>query len=192
VLENSFDRGDEIDADKAAVFYTQKAGYSPATLADFLVRLDDRNKNQAERNGLFASHPESRERIDKVRTAAAGMKGATGDARYKQNVNYTAVPITSIAAVEKGASGLTGPAATAGKEDKAKDKDKKSDEPKKGFGVGALKQTVAPEKQSAQVTGSGGSRGLGPDRAAKGGANPAVVKVAVTDAELVAFKKALA
>ena len=59
VLENTFDRGDEIDADKASVQYTQKAGYAPATLADFLTRLDERNKDQAERNGLFASHPET-------------------------------------------------------------------------------------------------------------------------------------
>jgi predicted Zn-dependent protease len=192
VLENSFDRGDELDADKASVVYTQKAGYSPVTLADFLTRLDARNQNQAERNGLFASHPETKERIDKVRTAAAGMKGAAGDARYKQNVKYTAVPITSIAAVEKGASGLTGSGGAAKTDDNSKDK-KSAEAPKKqGFGIGALKQTVAPEKQSAQVTASGGSRGLGADRAAKGGSNPAVVKVAVSDAELAAFKKALA
>lgn len=190
VLENSFDRGDEIDADKASVMYAQKGGYSPATLADFLARLDDRNKNQAERNGLFASHPETRERIEKVRTAAAGMKGATAEARYKQNVKYTAVPITSIAAVEKGASGLTGSTGTGGKDDKSKGK-QSAEAPKQGFGAGALKQTVAPEKQSAQVTASGGSRGLGADRAAKGGANPAIVRVAVSDAELAAFRKAL-
>jgi predicted Zn-dependent protease len=59
VLENAFDRGDEIDADKASIQYTQKAGYGSAMLADFLTRLDDRNKDQPERNGLFASHPET-------------------------------------------------------------------------------------------------------------------------------------
>jgi len=177
VLENAFDRGDEIDADKASVQYTLKAGYASATLADFLTRLDERNQNQAERNGLFASHPETKERIDKIRQVAGAKPGAAGAARYKQNVKYTVVPIASIAAVE-------GPA-TAGK---------KAEEPKKkGFGVDSLKQTVAPEKQTAQVSASGGSRGLGADRAAKGGSNPAIVKVAaLTDAEVAAFKKALA
>jgi predicted Zn-dependent protease len=177
VLENAFDRGDEIDADKASVQYTQKAGYTSATLADFLTRLDERNKNQAERNGLFASHPETKERIDRIRQVAGAKPGATGAARYKQNVKYTAVPITSIAAVEG--------SAPAGK---------KAEEPKKkGFGVDSLKQTVAPEKQTAQVSASGGSRGLGADRAAKGGSNPAIVRVAaLTDAEVAAFKKALA
>ena len=170
VLENAFDRGDEIDADKASVQYTQKAGYASATLADFLTRLDERNQNQAERNGLFASHPETKERIDKIRQVAGARPGAAGAARYKQNVKYTVVPIASIAAVEG--------SATAGK---------KAEEPKKkGFGVDSLKQT-------AQVSASGGSRGLGADRAAKGGSNPAIVRVAaLTDAEIAAFKKALA
>jgi beta-barrel assembly-enhancing protease len=195
VLENAFDRGDEIDADRASITYAQKAGYSAGTLADFLTRLDERNQDQPARNGLFASHPETKERIDKVRAAAGPAKGATGEARFKQHVTYTAVPIAPIAAVESGASGLTGPTAPAGgKDDKSKDKDKKGETPKKGgFGIGALKQTVAREKQSAQVTASGGSRGVGPDRAAKGGGNPAVVRVpAISDGELAAFQKALA
>ena len=194
VLENAFDRGDEVDADKAAVQYTQKAGYASATLADFLTRLDERNKDQPERNGLFASHPETKERIDKIRQMAGAKRGANGEARYKQHIKYTAVPITAIAAVEAGAAGLTGSKApAAGKGDQGKEKDKKAEEPKKkGFGIGSLKQTVAPEKQTAQVSASGGSRGVGPDRAAKGGSNPSIVKVAtVTDAEVDAFKKAL-
>jgi predicted Zn-dependent protease len=194
VLENAFDRGDEVDADKAAVQYTQKAGYAPATLADFLTRLDERNKDQPERNGLFASHPETQERIDKIRQMAGAKRGANGEARYKQHIKYTAVPITAIAAVEAGAAGLTGSKApAAGKDDQGKEKDKKAEEPKKkGFGIDSLKQTVAPEKQTAQVSASGGSRGVGPDRAAKGGSNPSIVKVAtVTDAEVDAFKKTL-
>ena len=72
VLENAFDRGDELDADKEAVVLTQQAGYAPAALADFLIRLDDRNKDQAARNGLFASHPETKERIDKIKAASKG------------------------------------------------------------------------------------------------------------------------
>jgi predicted Zn-dependent protease len=194
VLENAFDRGDEIDADNASVQYTQKAGYASATLADFLTRLDDRNKDQPTRNGLFASHPETKERIDRIRQNSGTKSGAAGEARYKQHVKYAPVPITSIAAVEAGAAGLTGSTApAAGTDDKGTDKDKKADEPKKrGFGIGSLKQTVAPEKQTAQVSASGGSRGVGPDRAAKGGSNPSIVKVAtLTDAEVDAFKRAL-
>ena len=198
VLENAFDRGDELDADKASVEYTKKAGYASGTLADFLTRLDDRNKDQPARNGLFASHPETKERIDKIRQLAGAKSGATVDARYKQNVKYDATPITSIAAVTDGASGLTGSTTTnkdANKDGgKAADKDSdKKDEPKKkGFGLGNLKPSVAQENKSAQVSASGGARGVGPDRNAKGGSNPAVVKVTVTDAEVETFRKGVA
>ena len=97
-------------------------------------------------------------------------------------------------AVEAGSKGLTGSKAPdAAKDDKSKDTKAAAAPKKGGFGIGGLKQTVAPEKQSAQVSASGGSRGLGPDRAAKGGGNPAMVKVgAISDWELAAFQKALA
>src|SRR4029079_296290 len=51
VLENKFDRGDEMDADKVSVSLTDKAGYAPGTLAVFLNRLDERNKDQPAQNG---------------------------------------------------------------------------------------------------------------------------------------------
>ena len=194
VLENSFDRGDELDADKVSVDLTQKVGYASGSLGDFLARLDDRNKDQPEKNGLFASHPETKERIAKIKQMAAAKNGALVEVRYKSNVKYEPTPITSIAAVPDGASGLTGStksAEHAPKKDESKDAPK--EEPKKkGFGIGSLKQTVAPEKESAQVSASGGARGVGPDRAAKGGGNPAIVKTNVTVGELATFKQSIA
>jgi predicted Zn-dependent protease len=185
ILEGTFDRGDELDADKVSTQSGPKAGYAPL-LADFLARLDDRNKDVPTRNGLFASHPETKERIEKLRALSAPVKvAAQGQARYKANVHYEPTPITSIAAVPDGSSGLTG----GGKVDaKAKEEPPK----KKGFGLGGLTQTVAPEKKSAQVSASGGARGVGPDRDAKGGANPALVKVVVTPQEVESFQKAIA
>jgi predicted Zn-dependent protease len=185
ILEGAFDRGDELDADKASAQFAPKAGYAPM-LADFLARLDDRNKDQPERNGLFASHPETKERIEKLRQLAAAARVPTkGEVRYKANVTYQPTPITAIAAVPDGSAGLTG-----GKGDA---KTAKAEEPprKKGFGLGGLKQTVAPEKQSAQVSASGGARGVGPDRAAKGGGNPAIVKTQVSAAEIEEFRKGI-
>ena len=180
VLENNFDRGDELDADKVGVQLSQKAGYASASLGEFLTRLDERNKNQAEKNGLFASHPETRERIDKIRQmAASGAGTATVDARFKSNVKYQATPITSIAVATEGPAGAAKPA-------------EKPEEPKKkGFGVGALNKAVAPEKQSSQVSASGGARGLGADRAAKGGSNPALVRATVSASELQTFKQGI-
>jgi len=192
VLENKFDRGDEMDADKVSVTLTEKGGYSPGTLAAFLERLDDRNKDQPAQNGLFASHPETKERIAAIRKLAGAKTGPTVETRYKANIKYEPTPVTAIATVEDGASGLTG--STKPKDDKAADKskDKKEDPPKKGFGLGSLKPASSSERETAQVSASGGSRGLGPDRAAKGGGNPTVVKASVTDTELAAFKKGIA
>jgi predicted Zn-dependent protease len=197
VLENAFDRGDELDADKQSVQLTQAAGYVPRTLADFLTRLDERNKDQPARNGLFASHPETRERIDKIRQLAGAASGATVETRYHKIIAYEAPALTAIATVEDGAAGLVGSTNGAGTDkdkdkDKAKEKDAKDadqTQKKKGFGAGSLKETVAPENKSAQVSASGGARGLGPDRAAKGGSNPALVNVTVTEAEIAAFKR---
>jgi predicted Zn-dependent protease len=187
VLENSFDRGDELDADTVSVALTQKLGYASGALADFLARLDERNRDQPERNGLFASHPETKERIAKVR--AAGRPGAAVDARYRTHVKYEPTPITSIAVVADGASGLTGSTKPSG----SKDADAAKEEPKKkGFGLANLTKSAGSERQSAQVSASGGARGLGPDRAAKGGGNPALVRVSVTAAEVDAFRKGIA
>ena len=189
ILEGTFDRGDELDADKFAVTIAQKAGYASAALADFLTRLDDRNKDQPARNGLFASHPDTKERIQKIRQLAGSKPGAMGETRYAANIKYTAPPLTTIAVVADGAAGLTG--STKPADDKKKD-DEKKEEPKKGFGLGSLKKSTTADNQTAQVSASGGARGVGPDRAAKGGPNPAIVKVSVSAAEIAAFGKGIA
>ena len=179
VIENKFDRNDEMDSDKTGVTLAQKLGYAPNGLAQFLTRLDDRNKDTPAQNGLFASHPDTKARIDKVQSSA---KGALVEARYKSNIKYEPTEITKIATLVEGASGLAGSS-----------KEEKKEEPKKkGFGLGALTKTASSEKQTAQVSASGGARGVGPDRDAKGGSNPSVVKVAVTAAEVDAFKKGIA
>jgi beta-barrel assembly-enhancing protease len=184
VLENAFDRGDELDADKEGVLIVQKAGYAGAGLAEFLARLADRNKAQAEKNGLFASHPETQERIGKVKQLAGSKPGATVAARYASTIKYQPTEVTKIATVVEGSSGLTGG-------EKPKPEEKKAEEKKRGFGLGNLTKSVTGEKQSQQVAASAGARGVGADRMAKGGDNPNLVKVAVTPAEVTAFKKGI-
>jgi len=190
IIENAFDRGDELDADKVGIQMAQKLGYA-AALPDFLERLDARNKDSAERNGLFASHPDTKERIDKGRQiGAAGKTAALVEARYKGTVKYEAPALTSIAVVQEGSAGLAG---SGGKASAKKDDEEKKEEPKKrGFGLNALKGGTGQEKQSTQVSASGGARGLGADRAAKGGGNPALVKVTVNAGDVDAFKKGIA
>jgi predicted Zn-dependent protease len=185
IIENAYDRGDELDADKVSVELIPKAGYKAGTIGDFLTRLAERNNSQKERNGLFASHPETKERITKIgQLAAAAKTTALVEARYKSNIKYEPTDITAISTVTEGSAGLAGG---------TKEPEKKEEPPKRGgLGLGSLKQTVAPEKQTAQVSASGGARGVGADRAAKGGSNPNPVKVAVSSPEVEAFKKGIA
>ncbi len=185
IVENAFDRGDEMDADRLSVQLTQKSGYAAGTLGGFLTRLTDRNKDAQERNGLFASHPETRDRITAIgRLAASAKTTALAKARYDANVKYEPTPITSIAVVTEGSAGLTG----SGSKEPAK---KEEPKPRTGLGLTALKPTATQEKQSAQVSASGGARGLGADRAARGGSNPRVVNVTVSAAEITEFRKGI-
>lgn len=195
VIENSFDRGDENEADTVGIALAGRAGYEPAGLADFLTTLAERNKGQKERNGLFASHPETRERIDRARKQAASHNGshALVAARYRTQVQFESKDLAEVPQAPGGAAGLAG-GSGASKAETTKPEDKPAEEPpkKKGFGLSTLKKTLTPSGQSAQVSASGGARGVGPDRNAKGGSNPAIVTVAVTPTELAAFKKGIA
>ena len=184
VLENKFDRGDEMDADKVSVSLTEKAGYAPGTLAAFLTRLDERNKDQPAQNGLFASHPETKERIDAIKKLAGAKTGATVEARYKENIKYEPTPVTAIAT----GRGRRRRAHRIDRQDQGH-QGRKERGAEEGLRPRRAEAGVGPERQTAQVSASGGSRGLGADRAAKGGGNPGVVKTTVSDADLAAFKK---
>ena len=185
-----YGRNEELEADQLGVVLANKAGYDPKGLGGFLTELTSRNKGAAEKQGLFASHPEMKERLDKLAKIIADQKlTATvllAD-RYRANITYTPAAQTEITQVAAGTSGLAGGT----KEEPKKDETKKDDPPapkKRGFSLGGLVKPGGEEKQSAQVTGSGGSRGVDTERGAKGGSNPTIVVVALTPAEIAQFK----
>ena len=189
VVMAGFGRAEELEADQKGVVLSDDVGYAPGGLGAFLQMLSDRNKASTEKQGLFASHPEMKERLDKLAKKIQSDKlasTATVQERFTKHVTYKPVAITAIATVEAGSAGLAG----GGKPEEKTDA--KAEEPKKkrGFGLGRL---VAPsndgEKKSAENTASQGSRGVDTERNAKGGANPRPVLVTVTAADLTAFKK---
>jgi len=198
VFENRFDRGDEMAADKIGVRVANKGGYNPAGLSSALQKLADRNKDEKEPNGLFASHPQLSERIAAIGKLIKDEKlGSTAnvDARYSKTITFTVPPTTAIAMVDRGARGLTGSSekAAPAKDDEKASSEKKKDEPKKsGLGLGGLSLTKGSQSQNSQNVASAGARGIRPDRDAKGGDNPRVVRVALSAAEIDAFKKAIA
>lgn len=196
ILDNAYSRGDEGSADTIGITLISKAGYAPQGLGSFLTTLAERNKSATEKRGLFSSHPEMQARQDKLTSTITKSK-LTGTQlvadRYKATIKYKPVPQAQIATVAAGTKGLAGGGSTA-KDSKAADKgkaDAPAEQPKKkGFGLGKLVSGGGSETKSAQVVGSGGARGLDPEKDAKGGANPAVVAVNVTPADVQAFKKA--
>jgi predicted Zn-dependent protease len=184
-----FGRSEELESDKVGVVLADAGGYAPAGLSDFLKRLSERNKGATEKQGLFASHPEMQDRLDRIGKQIAALKlasAATLADRYKEHVNYTPKAQAEIATVSAGTSGLAGGAPAPAKDADAA----KAGEPKKkGFGLGSLMKPAGSEKKQAEVTGSGASRGVDTERNAKGGSNPALVVVQITAAELDAFRK---
>jgi len=193
VVMAGFGRAEELESDREGVALANKVGYQPAGLSRFLQRLAERNRESTGKQGLFASHPEMQERLDRLaKTIESKNLNATADgqARYRSRVSYTSVPLASIATVEEGSAGLAGGGSEsdAAQEQQAK----KEEEPKKrrGFGLSRLTAPVTGgERRSAENTASTGSRGVDTERSARGGSNPAPVPVTVTDDELAAFRK---
>jgi predicted Zn-dependent protease len=191
IVDKGFGRADENESDEAGAVLANKTGYAPNGLVGFLTSLKERNKNKTERSGLFASHPEMDERINRITKQIASQKlmaTATLQPRYASNISFKLVDPDALTPVEGGAAGLTGGNAKA---EEKQPEEKKAEEPKKGrFSVGKLLPTSGGEKKQAQVTGSGGARGGVPnEKDAKGGSNPAIVAVKVAAADIAAFKK---
>ena len=185
IVMAGFGRAEEIEADTHGVRLVNQIGYAPGGLGAFLTRLTARNKGATEKQGLFASHPEMKERLDRLAKQIASEKldgTATLDDRYRTFISYRTRPQSGVAAVPEGSSGLTGGGGKA--------EEKKAEEPKKrGFGLGSLLKPSGSEKKSAEVTGSGASRGVDTERNAVGGAVSTAVVVALKPGDVATFKK---
>jgi predicted Zn-dependent protease len=176
-LENKYDRNDENDADRVGLALADKAGYSSAGLSAFLTRLAERNKGLKDRSGMFASHPEMKGRLDDLSRYITAQKltaSAIVAARYAESVQFTPVPVDQLEQVAPPAAPAVKPA-----------------EIRPGgsgrFGLGGL-NPLGREKSSSQTVASAGSRGVNPDRDAKGGPNKSAVVVTVTAAEIAEFR----
>ena len=190
IIEKGFGRSEEHESDEKGIVAANAVGYTPQGLHRFMVRLQDRYKDAKEKRGLFASHPEMKDRLDRLTKQIATQKlsgTATLADRYRKHVSYTPVALSAIAVVEGGAAGLAGSTV---KPAEKKDAAKKEEEPKKrGFGLGRLNPLGGGEQKSTQVAASGGTRGVDPERDARGGTTSRLVAVKVSAPEIAAFKK---
>jgi beta-barrel assembly-enhancing protease len=185
IVLGGFGRAEELESDADALPLAAQIGYASSGLPKFLRTLEQRNKDSDQRQGLFASHPEMSERLQKLDAATAkdqSSPSVTLEARYTSNVKYQVVPIGVLSVVENAAA----QPADAKTESKPEEQEKKPSR----FSLSKIKNPLAAgseSKQSGAVTGSAASRGVDRERLAKGGSNPAKVPVTLTDADLAAF-----
>ncbi|MGI8782582.1 MAG: M48 family metalloprotease [Acidobacteriota bacterium] len=188
VVYQGYSPRDELDADTVGVAVSASAGYAPVGLGKFLFDLKQRNSSSDTKQGLFGSHPETDQRLEKIAALIERQKlesKAELEDRYHKQIQYKLTELAEITDVAEGTQGVAGG---------GKKEEKKEEEPKKKsrFGLGNIKSLGGGNKettQSASTGGSGGSRAVDKERVAKGGDNPAVVAVAITAKELEQFKK---
>lgn len=185
VVMAGFGRAEELESDDKGLVIVDKVGYAPQGLSNFLTTLAERNTNASGKQGLFASHPEMKERQQRITKQISSqrlMASITLNERYVKFVTYTPTAQSAIAQVEAGAAGLTG--------DQPSTQKKPEEQPKGGgFGLSKLVKPGGGEQKSAEVTGSGASRGVDTERNAKGGAVSKPVPVTVTPPEIAAFRR---
>lgn len=89
LIDQRYSRDDELEADHYGMIYMQRAGYDPqaaVSLQQTFVRLSE-GKDPNWLSGLFASHPPSRERVQKNQQLARELKldgGRQGIREYRQ------------------------------------------------------------------------------------------------------------
>jgi predicted Zn-dependent protease len=187
VFENKFDRGDEMASDKVGIQMANKVGYAPTGMTGFLRKVAERNAGRDEPNGLFASHPQVKDRIAAMEKRIGDEKlnaAGTAVARYTATIRFDAKPSGAVAMDIKGVKGAVGDSSTAKPAKEAKAEPKRSP-------LG-LKLSGGSGSQNGQTVASAGSRGGVPDRDATGGPNKNRVRVSITPAELAVFRKGIA
>jgi predicted Zn-dependent protease len=187
-----FGRDEEFEADREGLRLANRVGYDPHGLSTFLSRLTERNKSATTKQGLFASHPEMQERLRRIARQITDERLASTavlEARFRKAIPYRATAQADIAVIEGGAAGLAG--SGGGEKPKEGEQSAKPEEQKKkgGFGLATLLKPSGSESKSAEVIGSGASRGLDWEFNAKGGPVKTMVAVRLTAEEIATFKK---
>ena len=81
IIDNSFSRKQEEEADKFALDLLEKANISPKSLAKFFEHLNEKDLDYDERLEILMTHPHNDRRIEQVR-------------RYKTKNDFKPIPFT--------------------------------------------------------------------------------------------------
>ena len=75
LVERGYDRKFEYEADKLALSFAVRTGYSPGGLAEFLVGMEE-HKPSGTAAGWFKTHPSPADRLARVKTETAALGAA--------------------------------------------------------------------------------------------------------------------
>lgn len=194
-LLQGFGRAEELEADEGGVELAADCHYSPQGLVEFLETLQERYASRQQRAGLFASHPETQERLDKLAKQIQKEKlDQNGTVvlpdRFQSNIQYNVAAYTGTGEVAEGARGMTGGES----ESKSSDGDKQNDSDKDKKGGGFMAKLNNPfgsgkKEEKAEVTGSAAARGVETEVGTEQPGNPNVVAVKITPADIRNFKE---
>ena len=195
LFNGTFSRDDEMESDKVGIALANTLGYSPSGMGAVLNKIAERNKDQKERNGWFASHPQIKERVaamdKRIRDDKLNQTAIVAP-RYAKTITFDVKAAALVATIAPGERGLAGGSEPAKDDTSAKKDEKKAEPAKKGgiFGTGLLSK--GSQSQNTGTVASAGSRGGVPDRDAVGGSNRNKIRVTIPAAELEAFKQGIA
>jgi len=188
-----FGRSEELEADQVGIGFSAGCNYSPKGLVDFLEALQSRYGQRENRAGLFASHPEMAERIEKLQQEIDKKKLQKTESvmladRFGGNITYELAAFVGTGSAVEGARGMAGDSGESSK----KEEDEKQDEKKKKGGMfGKLKNPFGSgEKQErAEVTGTAAARGVETELGTEEPGNPNPVVIRVSAEEIEKFKR---
>ena len=184
-----FSRKEEMESDEDGLKLAAELGYDPDGLVRFLELLKLLYRDESERAGLFASHPETQDRLKEAQKQISKKKwkeksSLTLSERFNQFIQYELAPELIEEFSSEGARGMA-----SGEKKEEEEGEKKTSR----FSLAALKNPLETreEKPTAEVSGAGGARGVDPrnPEAASGPKNPNPVEVTVTQDDLKKFKE---
>jgi predicted Zn-dependent protease len=187
VKNNLWKQPEELAADTFAVMLATGVGYAPSGLGDFLEQLKKRNEQRtgSERNGLFSTHPEIKERSDALAKTIADRRLVSEsflEDRYKSVITYKPASIEQVAGelvdqLKKNPPKPAAPGAPATWKDN----------------LTTVTQAYIPEiaKLPQQDASVAAARNVNVDADAPGGSNPNPVPVEIKQQELDAFRNAI-
>jgi predicted Zn-dependent protease len=192
-LLSGFGRTEELEADKVGLQMAANCNYSPGGMVHFLEGLRDRYGQRENRAGLFASHPETEERIKKLaneidRGSLQKPQAVMLEDRFTQQIQYELATFVGTGQAVEGARGMAG---GSDEKDAEKEEDKGDEKEKKGGMLAGLRNPFGSgkKKERAEVTGTAAARGVETELGTELPGNPALVAVVVTAEDLEKFKK---